>query len=102
MKNVNEGKQNPVFAVLDSDARNRENVDLWPSEKRRKAFKCIHYASNAYYESRVFLNFRKKSITVKVENPHQNSTATQDLDEWCKQNAVQVENYPGKIMFRIK
>lgn len=64
------GIQNPVFAVLDAEARNKFYEDQWSKAAKNRAVAT----KNKLYEiyggrPRVFLNYREKFIAIKVAQP---------------------------------
>jgi len=100
-----EHTQNPAFAVTDAHRRNEENIGLWNIDSRKIAREFANLVSNVFPERRVFINFRKKSIAVKVETPSRSELLTQQaklLVDTVKAMDIAVKVTQNGIIFHLK
>lgn len=61
--------QNPIFAVLDAHAKNAANKLLYNDAEVAVAEDLYDTAKQAFYRKNVYLNYRIKNITIKINKP---------------------------------
>lgn len=72
---------------------NRENRELFSEEDIERAEDLYTRVSIAFPNRRVFLNYRKSMVTVKVEGVRLQDRVqlvVSKLDTWCKNNNVEI------------
>lgn len=72
--------QDPFFAINDAANYDAENMHRWSPMQRDIAHKFKNCVSDVFPSSRVYLNYRKKYIAVKVELPTREELLTKDAE----------------------
>ena len=71
--NVREQDNKPAFvpfiAAMDAQYRNQQNVGYWTSQQISTAEKFKLFLESVYTCNDVYINYRKKFIAIKVDNP---------------------------------
>lgn len=62
-------RQNPQFAAMDRQRRNKENAQLFSVTDQFAATAFSNAVDVAYFRRNVYLNFNEKNIVVKVNRP---------------------------------
>lgn len=103
---VEERSALPAFICKrDAERRNANNFDAYSPEQVQQAQQLFSDVSEAYFRSRVFLNYRERFIAVKVEAPNladKVSLAVRDLDLAVEEQGVKkVATSKRAIVYRI-
>lgn len=97
-------KHNAWAAWVDAQEKNEENCLLWSEAKQKEALEILNQARDAYMRSQVYLNYRKKYITVKIADPVAADKITPEaraFRDLVTQREYQVEETYRKILIRI-
>lgn len=62
-----------VAAIFDAARRNRENIGNWSSQARDAATVVRNMLLEAYNSFGVYINYRQKFISVKIDHPSKRS-----------------------------
>lgn len=91
--------------VIDAKKRDAENLELYTPKERAVAMSLRDAVESVYGRSRVFMNYRKGFIAVKVNKPllaDKASIAAIKLDCWCETNKVEkVITRHGNYVYRV-
>lgn len=106
-KDVEERSALPAFICrMDAKRRNSNNIDTYTPEQIKQAQRLYADVSNAYFRSRVFLNYRERFIAVKVEAPNyadKVSLEVRNLDKACEEAGYKKKaTGKGSIVYRIE
>ena len=95
----------PLVCKLDAKRRDAKNISRYTLEQIEQARKLEEDVREAYFRSRVFVNYRERFIAVKVEAPQyadKVSLAVRKLDEACEEAGIQRASLAkGTIVYRI-
>ena len=92
------------FAATDCANRNKQNRELY-SPEQIKSSEEVYNRVVSCYNSRVFRNFRKNFITVKVDKPKMYdlvSTQVTELNLWAQANGFEIVRTANAIIYRLK
>jgi hypothetical protein len=81
-----------------------ENEALYTDTQKQSAQRIQSYVSSVFPAHRVYLNYRKKFIAVKVEGitmAEAQSTQSQLLEDLCELSNVDVVAHGTNVIFRI-
>ena len=59
----------PFIAAIDAKHRNQQNVGYWTSKQISTAEKFKLFLESVYTCNDVYINYRKKFIAIKIDNP---------------------------------
>lgn len=99
-----EVNQNKFFAKNHAHQLDLMNVSLYSTRQITSGDKLKRDVTRAFPHSRVFRNFRKNFIAVKVEDPRavdRNSEAAQKLIKRCNKEGITVHRSANALIFRI-
>ena len=97
-------KHDPWAAWVDAQERNREQQELWCTAKQQEAREIQSLAREAYMRSQVYLNYRKKYITIKIADPvaaDKISSEARQFEQLIRQRGYRVEETYRKILIKI-
>jgi hypothetical protein len=100
-------KQNINTCKANIHYRNTMFMENSSDDAKKIASLVREYATGAYSRSRIFQNFRKENIVIKVEavqreDKVENWSAIDFLDEYCAANNVEIADLSTHRMFYIK
>ena len=104
MKFREESKQPAWICVLDAKSRNERYSKLFSDDQKDFGDLLYQAVSNAYIRSRIFKNYRKQFLAVKVEAPKfedRISKEVEQLDTFCISNNIQIHKTNTSIVYRI-
>jgi hypothetical protein len=85
-------KRMPAWAMyVDAKRQTRDNIVNFTTAERITVSNWVAWADNAYIRSRVFVNYRKTVVVIKVESPTVSdrvSTAVAKFDEFCESHGI--------------
>jgi hypothetical protein len=96
--------QDPLFIFFDARQRNEEGIKLYSEAEIVAARALQGHVGNVFTRSRVFINYREKFVSIKVDNPSRAdlvSLAAADLEAYCKQHNVEIVKSSRGLLFRI-
>lgn len=97
--------RNAFGAILDIKRRDRENIDTFSTIAHSLADKVYADATSAYMRSRVYKNFRKGFIAVKVEAVQRADKMASEVDvlnAFCADNGIEIVSVGEHLIYRIK
>ena len=59
----------PYIAAIDAQYRNQQNVNYWTSKQIHIAEKFKLFLDSVYTSNNIYINYRKKFIAIKVDQP---------------------------------
>jgi hypothetical protein len=105
IKDENSSKLPAFVCIADAKAKNEKNIVLWSDKQVVDANKFKDLVSNAYFRSRVYLNYREGFIVIKVDRPtvqDRVSKAVETLDSYCVSHGIVKLSTKANILYRIK
>ena len=94
------------ICAVDAKKRDAANKSLYTAAQRAQGDSLKLAIESVYGRSKVYMNYRKKFIVVKVDKPHvadRLSTAAVKLDCWCETNDVVKETTAyGNYVYRMQ
>lgn len=91
--------------VQQATEQTQEYIQNYTSAERDKVQALFERISNAYISSKVYLNYRKNHVVIKVDKPKihdRASTTTENLNEWLKAHGVEKQiSKQGHYLFRV-
>ncbi len=106
-KDLEEGrsKQAAWACVADAKKRNEKNVKMFTPEQILAGEKFLQLAQNAWFRSRVYLNYRETNfIAIKVDKPTASdklSPAVEALDAFAAENGIEKCVRSTSYIYRI-
>lgn len=90
-------------AIADIKARNARNQEHFSPEQERMAEKLFADVDAAYFRSRVFRNYRKNFIAIKVEcNPYDRfERDVFELNKQCEKDGIEMIRRGSTVIYRI-
>lgn len=96
----------PAFvAYLDAKKRNAANIKLWDTSAKAEADRLTEAVTQAYSRSRVYVNYRKNFIAIKVDKPTRHDMVSQKaaaLDTYADLQGYERVVTENAIIFRIR
>jgi hypothetical protein len=89
IKDENSSKLPAFVCIADAKAKNEKNIVLWSDKQVVDANKFKDLVSNAYFRSRVYLNYREGFIV-------------ETLDSYCVSHGIVKLSTKANILYRIK
>ena len=90
--------QNPKFAAMDRQRRNKENAKLYSPNDISNATAFAAVVDFAYYRVNTYLNFNENNITVKVNRPKQVDKLdprVKDFESTLDDHDIEVKDLPN-------
>ena len=97
--------QNKWFALSHMQEQNRVNKLYWKPSKIALAEHLKSEAQQAFMRSKVYMNYRKKYIAIKIDQPTSHdlvSKEAQDFLEVVRDHNIEMVTTDRKIMIRIR
>lgn len=97
-------KTSAFFALTHARQVSDSNEGLYTDAQKQSAQRIQSYVSSVFPSHRVYLNYRKKFIAVKVEGitlAEAHSTHSQLLEDLCELSNVDVVAHGMNVIFRI-
>lgn len=96
----------PAFiCVIDANRLNVENRPLWSKEKQELSDVLLSDAKAAYFRSKVYRNFRKNFIAIKVDAPQladKISKEVKEFDNTCIKLGVTKKETRGGFVYELR
>jgi len=100
-----DSKQSPFMIIRDLEERNAANRKNHSAETEQTARSLRVLASEAWFRSRVFMNFRKEFITIKVDRPQtldrMNVADQLKLERFLDENGIETVKTRRNIVYRV-
>ena len=81
--------QNPQYAAMDRQRKNKENAKLFSVEDQAAALAFAKTVDHAYFRKNTYLNFNENNVVVKVNRPK----AQDKLDPRVKDLQATLDEY---------
>ena len=102
---VDTNTQLPVWKAIEHVRQvNAQNESLYTDEQKQGAQRIQRYVESVFPHHRVFLNYRKNFIAVKVEGismAEAQTTQSQLLEDLCELSNVEVVAHGTNVIFRV-
>ena len=100
----NDSSQTAWIAVLDVQDRNARNKSLFTELEIAEGERILAVVQAAYLRSKVYLNYRKTFIAVKVDKPTKPDrlgTAVEVLDRYADQHSIDLVRTTHNFVYRL-
>ena len=90
--------QNPQYAAMDRQRKNKENAKLFSVEDQAAALAFAKTVDHAYFRKNTYLNFNENNITVKVNRPKQVDKLdprVKDFESTLDDHDIEVKDLPN-------
>lgn len=104
-KEENSSRQTPWAARAHAAQLDAENVNNFTLAQITAAHDLLNQVKLAYTDSRVFLNYRKKFISVKIDHPtraNRWSEAAEIVDAFAAERDYEKEIKDSSIIYHVK
>lgn len=91
----------PWAAAKDAQRRNDENRSTYSAKQRAKAQSIYDILHSTYDFKRMYMNYRKTMITIKIEEAHVKDSEARDLDLYLASEGIQKVRTDQGVVFRI-
>lgn len=92
---------NAWAAVKDAQRRNAENRSTYTPKQRAKAQTIFDLLDCAYTYKRMYMNYRKTMISIKLEEAQVKDSEARDLDLFLDSEGIKKVRTDQGIVFRI-
>lgn len=103
-KNAGPAATSKWFATQHAAQLDSENASLYSPKKKAKGEELLAHVRSVFKESRVYLNYRKKFIAVKVERASNRALTSNEfllLNAYCSANGITIKVTKTAHIFRI-